>query len=83
MNDVLFNTDISEGAINTKTLSKQAGIDTGGTAPNIYDPQIQIKLLTDVRDGMKLGISGTPAYIIEGKLYLGQIPPDVLDKIIN
>ncbi len=83
MNDILFNTDLSEGAINTKTLLKQAGVDTGGTMPNIYDPQIQIKLLTDIREGMKLGITGTPAYVIEGQLYLGQIPPDILDKIIK
>ena len=50
---------------------------------NIYDPQNQIRLLTDVRDGMKLGITGTPAYIIEEQLYLGQIPPDILARIIK
>lgn len=81
MNDILFNTDLAKEAINAKTLLKQAGVDTEGTMPNIYDPQIQIKLLTDVRDGMKLGITGTPAYIIEGQLYLGQIPPNYLEKI--
>jgi len=37
-------------------------------------PQNQIRLLTDVRDGMKLGITGTPAYIIGEQLYLGQYP---------
>jgi protein-disulfide isomerase/uncharacterized membrane protein len=83
MNDILFNTDLAEEAINAKTLLKQAGVDTGDTAMNIYDPQNQIRLLTDVRDGMKLGITGTPAYIIEEQLYLGQIPPDILAKIIK
>ena len=83
MNDILFNTDIAEEAINAKTLLKQAGVDTGDTSLNIYDPQIQIRLLTDVRDGMKLGITGTPAYIIKEQLYLGQIPPDILAKIIK
>jgi protein-disulfide isomerase len=83
MNDILFNTDLAAEAINTKTLLKQAGVDTGGKAPDIYDPRIQIKLLTDVREGMKLGISGTPAYIIDGKLSLGQIPPDILEKIMK
>ena len=83
MNDILFNTDIAEGAINAKTLLKQAGVDTGDTAMNICDPQSQIRLLTDVRDGMKLGITGTPAYIIEEQLYLGQIPPDILAKIMK
>lgn len=83
MNDILFNTDLAEEAINTKMLSKEAGIDTEGKAPNIYDPQIQIKLITDIREGMKLGITGTPAYIIAEQLYLGQIPPDILDKILK
>ena len=32
---------------------------------------------------LKLGITGTPAYIIEEQLYLGQIPPDILAKIIK
>jgi protein-disulfide isomerase/uncharacterized membrane protein len=83
MNDILFNTNLAQEAINAKTLLQQAGVDTGGTMPNIYDPQIQIKLLTDIREGMKLGISGTPAYFIEGQLSLGQIPPDILDMIIK
>jgi protein-disulfide isomerase len=83
MNDILFHTDLAQEAINAKTLLKEAGVDTGGTMPNIYDPQIQIKLLTDIREGMKLGISGTPAYVVAGKLYLGQIPPDILDEIIE
>ena len=48
---------------------------------NIYDPQI--RLLTDIRDGMKLCITGTPAYTIEEQLYLGQIPPDILARIMK
>ena len=80
MNDILFNTELAEGVINSKTLMKQVGVDTEGKAPKIYDPRIQAKLLTDLQEGLKLGITGTPAYIIEGKLYLGQIPPHFLEK---
>jgi protein-disulfide isomerase/uncharacterized membrane protein len=83
MNDILFNTDITEGAINAKNLLKEAGVDTGGIMPNIYAPRIQIKLIADIREGLKLGITGTPAYVIDGKLYLGQIPPDILEKIMK
>jgi protein-disulfide isomerase/uncharacterized membrane protein len=81
MNDILFNTDLHQESINTRALMKQAGIDIGDTAPNIYDPQIQIRLLNDIREGIKLGIMGTPAYVIEEQVYLGQIPPEILDKI--
>ena len=81
MNDILFNTDIKEGTLNAKTLLKEAGVGTGETMPNIYDPGIQVKLLTDIQYGMELGITGTPAYIIEGQLYLGHIPPNYIEKI--
>ena len=64
-----------------QVFAKQAGIDIGEKAPNIYDPQIQIRLLNDIREGIKLGITGTPAYVIDGQIYLGQIPPEILDKI--
>jgi hypothetical protein len=30
---------------------------------------------------MKLGISGTPAYVIDEQIYLGQIPPEILAKV--
>jgi protein-disulfide isomerase len=81
MNDILFNTDLLQETINTRALMKQAGINIGDTAPNIYDPQIQIRLLNDIREGIKLGITGTPAYVIEGQVYLGQIPPELLANI--
>ena len=83
MNDILFNTDLAKGSINPKTLLKQAGVDTGGIMPNIYDPRIQSILLTDIRAGLKLGITGTPAYVVSGQLYLGQLPSNILEKIIR
>jgi protein-disulfide isomerase len=50
---------------------------------DIYDPQIQSKLINDIRDGLKLGITGTPAYIVSGQLYLGQLPSDILAKAMR
>jgi protein-disulfide isomerase len=37
----------------------------------------------DIVAGIKLGISGTPAYLIEGVLYLGQIPPGKIKSAIE
>lgn len=81
MNDILFNIDLHQEAISTKSLMKQAGIDIGETAPNIYDPQIQSILVKDIREGIQLGITGTPAYIIDNQIHLGQIPPEILIRI--
>jgi uncharacterized membrane protein len=79
MNDILFNTDITDGRIDIHNQLKKAGVEAD--SPDIYDPEIQSKLITDVRDGLKLGITGTPAYIASGQLYLGQLPTDILEKI--
>jgi protein-disulfide isomerase len=32
---------------------------------------------------MKLEITGTPAFVIDGKMYQGTIPADILKKIIQ
>jgi protein-disulfide isomerase/uncharacterized membrane protein len=81
MNDILFNTDITDGDMNINNQLKKAGVEED--SPDIYDPQIQSKLITDIRAGLKLGITGTPAYIVSEQLYLGQLPSDILKKIIR
>ena len=35
----------------------------------------------DVDEGNRLGIQGTPTFLIEGKTYMGQLPPWVLDRL--
>jgi protein-disulfide isomerase len=37
----------------------------------------------DIMYGLKNGIVGTPSYIINGKVYRGQIPPEILNSILN
>ena len=40
-------------------------------------------LRRDIIEGLKLGITGTPAYQIDGDVYQGHIPPDVLKRFID
>ncbi|MBP7381938.1 DsbA family protein, partial [Myxococcota bacterium] len=32
----------------------------------------------DIDEGIRLGLKGTPAFIINGNVYYGKIPPEVL-----
>ena len=42
-----------------------------------------IKLLEgDIREGLKNKMAGTPSFIINGKVYQGTIPQDVLEKLL-
>jgi protein-disulfide isomerase len=83
MNDVLLGVDISGDKIDIKELAEKTGLDNGKLALSRYDNRIRRVLWLDIRDGLKAGITGTPAYMINGKLYLGVIPPDILKKVIK
>jgi protein-disulfide isomerase len=39
--------------------------------------------MLDIAAGIKHGITGTPAYVIDDKLHQGQIPPDVIAKALR
>jgi len=83
MNDMLFGIDISGEKIDIKELAEKTGLDAGRLAASRSDKNIRRSLWMDIRDGLKAGITGTPAYMINGKLYLGEIPADILKKVIN
>jgi protein-disulfide isomerase len=83
MNDVLYEIDRKNGEIDVREAAQKAGIDYTALARGLKNKNNLLKLLTDIRQGQKLGITGTPAYLIGGKLYLAQIPPDVIKKALR
>jgi protein-disulfide isomerase/uncharacterized membrane protein len=83
MNDLLFSINSTENTVDIKKLAEKTGLDADRLAASIFDNDIRSKLWFDIRDGLKAGITGTPAYMINGKLYLGEIPPDILRKVIE
>jgi len=83
MNDVLFGVDISGKKIDIKELAEKTGLDADKLAASIFDNDIRRKLWFDIKDGLKAGITGTPAYMINDKLYLGEIPADILNKVVK
>ncbi|RPH49381.1 MAG: hypothetical protein EHM85_14030 [Desulfobacteraceae bacterium] len=83
MNDILFGVDIRGDKIDINALAIKAGLDAGKLGLSLYDNSIRHVLWIDIKDGLKAGISGTPAYMINGKLYLGQIPADIFKKVVK
>jgi len=41
------------------------------------------KLENDIRTGLKKNIYGTPSFVIDGNVYTGHIPPNILKQIFN
>ena len=46
----------------------------------VKDGNIRYKVKHDIASGIKLGINGTPAYVINGEIYQGQVPPAIIKK---
>jgi len=83
MNDLLFGVDTSGEKINISELAEKTGLNADKLTASMFDNDIRRNLWFDIRDGLKAGITGTPAYMINGKLYLGQIPADILKKVVK
>ena len=83
MNDALYAMGREKQAFSTRKLAERSGFTSTELAAAIQHPQIREALLYDIRQGMKLGITGTPSYVIDGKVYQGTIPSDILRKIVQ
>lgn len=83
MNDRLFEMAGKKRTIDLKELAVKTGLNFRELKGALQDTNIRNQLNRDILSGMKLGINGTPAYLIDDKLYLGQIPPDILKKALE
>jgi protein-disulfide isomerase len=82
MHDLLFSMG-DEQEIGTRDLAQSVGLDPVGLARSLRNTQILRKLRDDMTAGYKLGVTGTPTYVIEGRVYDGQLPPNILSRIRN
>ena len=66
-----------------KEIADKTGLDINELSAALTHPAIQERLRRDIWDGMKLKITGTPAFLIDGHVYQAQIPAEILKKIEN
>jgi len=78
LNDHLYGLAGHQQKVEIKELAQTVGMKPEELAGALYDRSIRRQLQRDIRQGNKLGISGTPGYVINGQVYLGQIPAEVL-----
>ena len=83
MNDALFRLDLSKGEFKIADLLQEAGLDTTTPAAEIFTQEIWMRLREDIKTGLEHEITATPGYVIDGKSYTGQIPPEILKKTLE
>jgi uncharacterized membrane protein/protein-disulfide isomerase len=78
INDMLYHIDKQEGHFNIREMATAAGFDVIEFAASARDRSLRQKLRVDIRDGIQLGITATPGYLVNGMLFVGHIPPDII-----
>ena len=83
MNDLLFEIGGHQKQIDLNWVAEKTGLQAAGLVRALKAPVIRKKLKRDVWQGMKLRIVGTPSFVINGNVYAGNIPADVLQKYLK
>ena len=83
MNDLLFEMAGKGKQIRLKKIAKNTGFSLRDLNQALRAPGIRRQLNMDVAAGIKHGITGTPAYVIDDRLHQGQIPPDIISKALR
>jgi len=83
MNDLLFELAGNKKELDLQHLASQTGLDSKGLVRAINNPIIRQKLKIDIWTALKHRMTGTPSYLIDGKVYQGQLPSEILKQILN
>jgi protein-disulfide isomerase len=83
MNDALFAIAGSTNVLNIKKLAESIGLDYRALSYSPKNRTLRYKVKHDIAIGMNLGVNGTPGYVIGGKVYIGQIPAEILSRVLD
>ncbi len=83
MNDLLYKVVHMSKEISMEKLAAEAGLNPEELGQSVNKPSFLKKLQHDILSGLKLGINGTPAYVINKEVYQGQIPPEIIKGVLK
>ena len=83
MNDVLYELAGKTDRIDVASVASLVGLDVHEIGSGVRSPSVLAKLRKDIQTGLQLGIVGTPAYFVNGKLFLGTIPAENLNIVFD
>lgn len=83
MHDKLFGEGVEGGTDTFKKYAQEIGLDQEQFDACLDSGAMRNEVKNDLEDGQKLGISGTPSFIINGELVVGAQPYSVLSEKID
>ncbi len=65
-----------------ETILAELGLDRARLARDLADPLIAQRLQADRQESDRLGLYGTPAYVVQGVPLEGALPPEVFEEVL-
>jgi protein-disulfide isomerase len=81
--DTLFQNQDKLGAEFYEAVAKQMGLDMARLAVDLKSDRVRAAVVTDANEARRLGITGTPAFVLNGVLIVGARPAEYFDAIIK
>lgn len=83
MNDFLFQhaDEIRQKEMTAEDIARRLELDLSRFRCCMEDPEVSRAIARDIEAGRELGIQGTPAFVIDGKIYYGRIPREVIESL--
>ena len=81
--DKLFATPPKSGPEIFKELAKEIGLDPNGFETCVNSGKYQAAIKEDIAEGNRVGVTGTPAFFINGRLIAGAQPLETFARIID
>jgi protein-disulfide isomerase len=83
MHDALFDNGVSGGVTSFKSFAKDIGLNTEDFDECLDSGQMADEVKKDMADGQRVGITGTPGFIINGQLVTGAQPFENFRQVIE
>ena len=81
--DKLYSVPLSTDPNQLSALAKETGLDVAAFDTCLSSGQFKATVQKDFEQGQQLGITGTPAFFINGRLLIGAQPVEAFAKIID
>jgi len=78
-NDFLYARGQRPEPVMAEELAAGVGVDAGRVAACVDDPDTRRRIARELEAGRALRVRGTPTFVLDGRVYPGRIPPDVLE----
>lgn len=83
MHEKLFTQGVSGGVASFKQYASDIGLDTANFNSCLDSGEMASEVAKDLKDGQSVGVTGTPGFIINGKLVSGAQPFSVFQQEIE